>query len=121
VRVSHFDPARRFTAAEMLAAFPEVSNGRPKHKPRPATLDELAGGLGAWKRELGQRIMAHESARRNGSGHYDCRALCHGGKGTTGLWYDPAANFIWCNREPSCDLGTIAAAFGLAPYRGDAA
>lgn len=120
VVVSHFDPPRRYTAAEMLAAFPAAPAPKPKQPPRAKTLDELSGPYEAWKRELGARIVAHPTARLNGSGKWDCRGVCHDGRGDTGLFYDPAANFIWCNREPSCELSVIARAFGLAEYRGAA-
>ena len=106
-----FDPSRRYTAAEMLAAFsapPEPP--KPKFDFRPAKASE---SFEEFKRELGARIAAHESARRNGSGKWDCRGVCHNGKGATGLFYDPADNFAWCNAQTPCDLATIARAFGL--------
>jgi hypothetical protein len=65
---------------------------------------------------LGERIAEHESARRNGSGKWDCRAVCHGGKGSTGLFYDPADNGVICNS--GCDLVTISRAFGLEMPKG---
>jgi hypothetical protein len=117
VTIARFDPERRFTAEEMLAAFPAVpEQKKPRQEYTRKTIDALTGGFEAWKRELGQRITAHRSARRNGQGKVDCQGVCHNGKGSTGLFYDPAQNFIWCNSELPCDLNTIAAAFGLSAY-----
>jgi hypothetical protein len=111
-----FDTSRRFTVAEMLAAFPAVPEEKPEHLPRVKSLNDLTGDFEAYKRELGARIASHSTARRNGAGNWDCQALCHGGKGSTGLFYSPKTNVIHCNREPSCDLSTIAAQFGMPPY-----
>jgi hypothetical protein len=117
VTVAAFDPLRRFTAGELLAAFPAAPEEKPKPKPTLATLAQLTGSFEAYKRELGARISEHETARRNGRGNWDCRAVCHDGRGDTGLFYDPAANSIICNK--GCDLRAIAAAFGLGEYRAD--
>lgn len=116
VEVVAFDPERKFTAAEMLAAFPAVPDEKPRRPPRVKSLGELTGDFEAYKRELGARIAAHRTARRNGAGNWDCQALCHSGKGSTGLFYSPKTNVIHCNHEPSCDLSTIAARFGMPPY-----
>lgn len=88
---------------------------KPQHVRRLTPVEKLTGDFERFKRELGRRIMEHPSAHKNGSGKWDCRALCHDGKGTTGLFYDPLENFIWCNAEPPCDLvQTIAPAFGVS-------
>jgi hypothetical protein len=111
VTVAAFDPSHRFTAAEMFAAFPAAPATKPKPQRGPKTLEELSGDFEAFKRELGSQIMSHPTARRNGRGNWDGRAVCHNGSGVTGLFYDPAQNFVWCNA--GCDLATIAPAFGL--------
>jgi hypothetical protein len=114
VTIAAFDPSRRYTAAEMLEAFPAAPEAtRPKPQREPKTLEELSGDFEAFKRELGSRIMSHPTARHNGRGNWDGRAVCHNGRGSTGLFYDPSQNFVWCNAKPSCDLATIASAFGL--------
>jgi hypothetical protein len=111
VTIAAFDPSRRFTAAEMLAAFPAAPEAKPKPPRAPKTLLELTGDFEDYKREIGARISTHATARRNGRGNWDCRAVCHNGKGSTGLFYDPSDNFICCNA--GCDLATIALAFGI--------
>jgi len=108
-----FDSSRRYTTAEMLAAFPAAAEAKPKPPRPPKTILDLTGDFEAFKRELGSQIRSHPTARRNSRGNWDCRALCHSGEGTTGLFYDPSENFVWCNAKPSCDLATIALAFGL--------
>jgi hypothetical protein len=116
-----YDPqSRHFTAAEMKSAFPAASEAAPKPQRPPKTLLELTGDLEDYKREIGARICSHSTARRNGRGNWDCRAVCHNGKGVTGLFYDPSQNFVWCNAELSCDLDTIALAFGITRARGAA-
>jgi hypothetical protein len=110
VTLAAFEPSRRFTASAMLAAFPA-----PVERLRAVRTLDITRAAGSdlveLKRELGALIMAHDSARRNRSGKWDCRALCHGGKGSTGLFYDPADDGVICNR--GCDLMTIARAFGV--------
>jgi hypothetical protein len=114
VTLAAFDPSRRYTAAEMLEAFPAIPEAtRPKPPRPPKTILDLTGDFEAFKRELGLRIMSHPTARHNGRGNWDGRAVCHNGRGSTGLFYDPSQNFVWCNAKPSCDLATIASAFGL--------
>jgi hypothetical protein len=121
VTLAAFDPSQRFTAAEMLAAFPAAPEAaRPKPPRPPKTILDLTGDFEAFKRELGLRIMSHPTARRNGRGNFDCRAVCHNGRGVTGLFYDPSQNFVLCNAKPSCDLATIASAFDLIRARGAA-
>ncbi len=66
-------------------------------------------------KELGARIAAHSTAKRNGRGNWDARAVCHDGKGATGLFYDPSQNFVWCNA--GCDLAKISRAFGVLRCR----
>jgi hypothetical protein len=116
VELVQFDPSRRYTAAELMKAFPAVPEARPKPVAprRPKRIAELTGDFEAYKRELGARISEHPTARRNGRGKWDCKAVCHDGKGGTGLFFDPAQNFVWCNS--GCTLSTIAGAFGIASH-----
>jgi hypothetical protein len=116
VTVAAFDPSRRFTAAEMLAAFPAATEAKPKLERLPKTTIDMTGDFETYKREIGSCIRNHATARRNGRGNWDCRAVCHNGKGATGLFYDPAGNFVLCNA--GCDLTTIALAFGITRARG---
>lgn len=108
VRCVAFDPSRRFTLAELLAAFPAVADeSRAFAKP-------TAGQFAAWdalRAELGRRVIAHESATKNGNGRWDCRAICHDGKGDSGLFFDPFNNQTICNK--GCEQAEILRAFGL--------
>src|SRR5262249_30500782 len=91
--------------------FPNKSR---QQKPRHQSNGHAASGFvdwGALRAELGRRIEAHESARRNGSGKVDCRGLCDDGEGNSGLFYDPPTNQAHCNA--GCDQATILRAFGL--------
>jgi hypothetical protein len=109
VMVAAFDASRRYAAADLLAVFPAVPEPpKPRFDFRPSRASD---SFEEFKRELGARVASHESARRNGSGKIDCRAVCHDGKGSTGLFYDPTDNGVICNR--GCDLPTIARAFGM--------
>lgn len=103
-----FDPARRFTLAELLAAFPAVAE-ESRVFSRPS-----AGQFATWdalRAELGRRVMADEYATKNSLGRWDCRARCHDGKGRTGLFYDPGTNQTRCNK--GCDQATILRVYGL--------
>lgn len=77
----------------------------------PASNGGLFADWNALRAELGRRIIAHETAKKNGSGKYDCRGICHGGNGNTGLFYDPENNQAYCNNR--CDQAAILRAFGL--------
>ncbi len=84
----------------------------PKPSAKTKTIEQ--GQFANWdalRAELGRRIVAHETARKNGSGKYDCRGICHDGKGNTGLFYDPAINQAHCNK--GCEQAAILRAFGL--------
>jgi hypothetical protein len=113
VTVSTFEPSRRFTAGQMRAAFPEATP--PDSKRTQAThahaRSDSARGLDAFKQALGARVMKHETAKLNRAGKWDCRGVCHGGRGSKGLFYDPATNVVFCNQ--GCELASIARAFGL--------
>ncbi len=108
VVVAAFDPTRKFAIGELLAAFPSVVKPR---RPQPASSLDAFSDLEGRKRELGARIAAHPTAKHNGRGKWDARAVCHDGKGATGLFYDPSKNVVWCNA--GCDLAKISSAFGL--------
>ncbi len=108
VVVVAFDPTRKFAIGELLAAFPAVVKPRVV---RPVSSLNAYSDLEGSKKELGARIAAHSTAKRNGRGNWDCRAVCHDGNGATGLFYDPSQNFVWCNA--GCDLAKISRAFGV--------
>jgi len=109
VRVVQFDPERTYTIVEMLAAFPAA----PRQE-NMKTDQGSNGGFATWdalRAELGRRIIAHETARKNAKGNWDCRGICHDGEGNTGLFYNPSTNQVNCNSK--CDQPMILRAFGL--------
>lgn len=72
------------------------------------------GQFASWdalRAELGRRIIAHETAQKNNAGKYDCRGLCHNGRGNTGIFYDPVTNQAYCNK--GCEQAALLRAFGL--------
>lgn len=107
-----FEPERRYTLAKLLDAFPPVPEEKEAKKRTPSS--NRTGTFSTWGAllaELGRRIEAHESARRNDSGKIDCRGICHNGKGNTSLFFDPSTNKAICNK--GCDQAAILRAFGL--------
>lgn len=113
VRVVDFEPERVYAISELLAAFPAATKQEPK--PRKTAQTHHAGGRfvtwDALRAELGRKIMAHETARQNAAGNWDCRGICHDGEGNTGLFYNRSTNQAHCNSH--CDQATILRAFGL--------
>jgi hypothetical protein len=63
----------------------------------------------ALKAELGRRIMVR--GKKNSAGNWDARALCHDGKGDSGVFYNPSRNQTICNG--GCNETTILRAEGL--------
>jgi putative DNA primase/helicase len=111
VTVVQYDPERVYTIEELLSAFPAVeTEGRSNTRRN----DVPTGGFATWdalRAELGRRIMAHETARKNSAGNWDCRGICHDGEGNTGLFYVPSTNQAHCNSH--CEQEVILRAFGL--------
>src|SRR5262249_10257810 len=64
-----------------------------------------------WKAQLGVKISGDSTANINSSGNVDCRGYCHSGEGATGLFFNPQANDINCNK--GCDLRRIGQAFEM--------
>jgi hypothetical protein len=103
---------RQDTLDAFVAEYFPKTNGRPQHSYQ--SNGHAGGHFATWdalRAELGRRIAAHESGHRNGSGKIDCRGICHGGEGSSGLFYDPATNHARCNA--GCEQAAILRAFGL--------
>jgi putative DNA primase/helicase len=110
VEVVGFEPDRRYTIAEMRAAFPEVAP-----PPRPKWEKRSEGELTAWEAlndELKERITA--VARRNGRGNYEMACPAHDGKGATSLVYLPSLGAVACLKR--CTHADILTAFGLPAF-----
>lgn len=63
--------------------------------------------------ELTRRIMAR--GKRNARGVWDARCIAHGGKGETGLLFNPATNAVSCNAK--CGYDQLLIAEGLPAGR----
>lgn len=109
-----FEPERRYALAELLAAFSPAPEEKQDAKTGSKSKQRGTSGFATWgalRVELGRRIMAHSSAQQNSSGKWDCKAICHDGKGDTGLFYDPSNNQSVYNG--GCNQATVLRAFGL--------
>lgn len=121
VELKQFNPERRYSVEAMFEAFSPVAT-YAQAKADSDKHSRTNSGYANWpalKSELGRRVMAHPKAKQNKQGKWDCRGICHGGKGSSGLFYDPATNGTYCNKN--CDEATILRAFGLPdrPDNGD--
>lgn len=117
VEIIQFAPERRYIVQELFEAFPPVpqtqSNGPSQAKSRTPNISGYANWA-ALKAELGRRVMSHSTAKQNGQGRWDCRGICHNGRGDSGLFYDPTTNGTRCNK--GCDEAVILRAFGLPEH-----
>jgi uncharacterized protein (DUF927 family) len=84
---------------------------KAEEKQKPSAANGQYATWDALRAELGRRIGAHATAKKNKTGNIDCRAICHNGEGATGLFYNPSTNQAHCNAK--CDQETILRAFGL--------
>jgi P4 family phage/plasmid primase-like protien len=115
VELVDFAPQLRYTAEQMRAAFPAPPTPQARaHRPEIIKPTEPFGTWAQLRDELAARIMAHSTAKRNGQGNWDCRGICHDGKGETGLFYNPASGAIACNK--GCSYGTILVSFSLPAF-----
>jgi len=111
VGVVQFEPERRYTAQQLLDAFPPVPSD-PIHQIKADR--QNSSGFATWDAlwaEWGRRLMAHPSAHQNSASNWDCRGICHEGKSESALVYFPARNRGYCNAK--CDEATVLRAFGL--------
>lgn len=120
VEVKHFYPTRRYTLAEMQAAFPlpetshnQAGNGNTgSGEPHAPHTDATGQTFATWddlNAELKTRIIAQ--AKMNGRGIFEMRGLCHDGQGATALMFNPATGAIKCNN--GCTHAAVLRAFGL--------
>ncbi|HEX8289663.1 MAG TPA: DUF3987 domain-containing protein [Pyrinomonadaceae bacterium] len=121
-----FEPSRRFTAEQMLEAFP-VEEIKSDVVTKPAS-QRMEGQKKTLKlrvpksnnvfttfekrhSELIRCLLGHPTSALNGNGIFDCQGICHNGIGNTALMFDPATGVVHCNK--GCDYPTILRAFGL--------
>jgi P4 family phage/plasmid primase-like protien len=109
-----FDASRRFTAAEMCAAFPEA----PEEPPRVFDSSIYANDTGKYETwnalnaALRARVIDH--ARRNGRGNYEMRCPVHNGKSDTSLVYIVSSGAVACLKH--CRYVDILLAVGLPAH-----
>jgi Bifunctional DNA primase/polymerase, N-terminal/AAA domain len=84
---------------------------KPDDKPQQKPAQGEFANWDALRAELGRRIIARGSGKPNKAGNYDCQAICHNGKGKTGLFYNPATNQSYCNQN--CDQSQLLRTFSL--------
>jgi putative DNA primase/helicase len=117
VEVKEFFPEKRFTVAEMCAAFPPVPESKQDAKASEReTPDKSADEYKSWTplhEELAQRVMAE--ARKNEAGNYEMRCPVHKGEGSTSLVHFPATGKTACLKE-ECSYGDVLVAFGLPAF-----
>lgn len=105
---------RQEEADAFVSEYSPRKKNEPKPEPTPKGNGSAGGGYATWedlRAELGRRIAAHKTARKNSLGNIDCQGICHNGEGGSGLYYSPSKNTAHCNK--GCDQATVLRAFGL--------
>jgi putative DNA primase/helicase len=117
VEVKEFFPEKRFTVAEMFAAFPPVPESKQNAKadarqtPEPST-DEYKSWTPLHE-ELARRVIAE--AKKNEAGNYEMRCPVHRGEGSTSLVHFPATGKTACLKD-GCAYSDVLVAFGLPAF-----
>jgi hypothetical protein len=107
VELVQFEPERRYTAEELLEAFPMQCQEEKSDQ-------RAAGTFSSWDElnsELRRRIASHPTATKRPDGWIHCKGLCHGGKSDSAIALNPATGAYHC--QAGCEAGTILRAFGL--------
>ena len=120
VEVTDFHPERRYTVAEMLAAFPAPEPEEKPSKerqPLPEYVSQSDSEYLTWEAlngELKRRVM--REGKKNSSGNFEMRCPAHHGQGETSLFYNPETGAVKCMAE--CSHENLLRAFGLPekPY-----
>jgi putative DNA primase/helicase len=113
VEVVQLNQTRRYTVAEMKAAFPMVESKEEspvKERENPAPTDS---GFNSWDElndEL-RRLVKQAGKKNNSSGNYQMRCPAHNGKGDTSLFYNPRTGAVKCRNQ--CTHAEVLLAFGL--------
>jgi hypothetical protein len=117
VDLNHFDPSKRYTAEEMLKAFP----ARPVEKVNAVKMQTFGEDLSTWEgvnAELRRRMLNHSTCKSKGEWAH-LKGVCHDGKGETGLALNLISNAYMCMKSihvgEGCSSLEILNAFGLTP------
>lgn len=115
VDVTEFHPERRYTVAEMLAAFPAPEPEEETAKERlvlPDSMSSPGSTFETWDElndELRRRVV--QAGRKNSKGKYEMRCPVHQGEGETSLFYNPETGAVKCMAD--CNHEQVLRAFGL--------
>ena len=110
VELVEFDPAKRYSVAELLKAFPSPVLEAAVKSSEP----ERTAGYGSWDElnaEARRRIASHPTARKRPDGWIHCRGICHNGKSDSAIGLNPGSGAYVC--QAGCDTREIRKAFGL--------
>jgi putative DNA primase/helicase len=117
VEVKEFVPDRRFTVAEMIAAFPPLpSDKQHAADDKRQTSEPSTGEYKSWiplHEELARRVIAE--AKKNEAGNYEMRCPAHRGESNTSLVHFPTTGKTTCLKD-GCSYGDVLAAFGLPAF-----
>jgi P4 family phage/plasmid primase-like protien len=117
VEIKEFFPEKRFTVAEMCAAFPPVPECKRDAKAGAReTPEQSTDEYKSWTplhEELARRVIAE--AKKNEAGNYEMRCPVHRGEGSTSLVHFPATGKTACLKD-GCTYGDVLVAFGLPAF-----
>jgi putative DNA primase/helicase len=117
VEVKEFFPEKRFTVAEMCAAFPPVPECKQSTpagaRETPAQSTDKFKSWTPLHEELARRVIAE--AKKNEAGNYEMRCPVHRGEGSTSLVHFPATGKTACLKD-GCTYGDVLVAFGLPAF-----
>lgn len=110
-----FEPERKYTASELVAAFPQPASGHADHDDDR----DSNGHYETWEeltRELRRRILKHPSTKTRGEWAHTT-GVCHNGKGNTALALNLSTLAYSC--QNGCKQSDILKAFGLPTQPGN--
>jgi AAA domain len=99
VEIVELLPTHRFTVAEMKEAFPLPETEQEPSRAHPVS---YSNGVDP-NADLKEWIV--RNGRRNNSGIFETRGICHNGRHKTALCYNPKTDAFWCSK--GCDTATI--------------
>jgi putative DNA primase/helicase len=118
VEIKEFFPEKRFTVAEMCAAFPPAPESKQGAKADARqTPEQSTDEYKSWTPlhdELARRVIA--KATKNKAGNWEMRCPVHRGEGSTSLVHIPETGKTACIKVNGCSYGDVLVAFGLPAF-----
>jgi hypothetical protein len=108
VEVVTFEPSRRYTVAEMLAAFPAPRKSQPLIFAGSST-SSFSPDWVELNAELKRRIS--QTGRMNRRGIIETKGVCHSGRSNSAVMFNPATGAVKCLN--GCAHAEVLRAFGL--------